>query len=250
MADAWSLLDLGPAEYTSVLDLQHRLVRKRVAGAIGDTLVLVEHPHVITLGRRGEEANVLHAGAIPVVRVERGGDVTYHGPGQLVAYPVVSLAARGVDLRRFVRDLEDTATEALARYGILGRHIEKRPGVWVDDPVRGERKIASVGVAVSHWVTYHGIALNVNTDLTNFQRINPCGYGSDIMTSMAEQVRQPVVFEEVKEAFAECFAEQFGAQLNPADPGEAGDGWPGGEPVPSVEEDGPARGDRLPQKAG
>jgi lipoate-protein ligase B len=235
----WNLLDLGTAEYESVLDLQHRLVRKRVAGAIGDTLVLVEHPHVITLGRRADASNVLNAGPVPVVRVERGGDVTYHGPGQAVAYPVVSLGERGADLRRFVRDLEDGVIEALSRYGIMGKHLDKKPGVWVDDAVRGERKIASVGVAVSHWVTYHGVALNVNTDLGHFQRINPCGYGSDVMTSMAQQVRQRVVFEEAKEALAECLSDQFGAGLKAADPAELADGWPAGEPVPSVDS-GPA----------
>lgn len=239
MAAPWNLLDVGRAEYASVLDLQHRLVRKRVAGAIPDTVVVVEHPHVITLGRRGDASNILNAGPVPVIRVERGGDVTYHGPGQLVAYPIVSLGERGVDLRRFVRDLEETAVETLARYGIVGKHVEKKPGVWVDDPIRGERKIASVGVAVSHWVTYHGIALNVNTDLGHFQRINPCGYGSDIMTSVAQQVRQRVVFEEVKEAFEECLADQFGAELVAGETGAVADGWPEGEPVGSVDGDTP-----------
>lgn len=240
MGASWSLLDLGTAEYTSVLDLQHRLVRKRVAQAVGDAVLLVEHPHVITLGRRGQESNVLNPGPVPVVRVERGGDVTYHGPGQLVAYPIVSLEARGVDLRRFVRDLEGATIETLARYGVVGKHVEKKPGVWLDDPVRGERKIASVGVAVSHWVTYHGVALNVNTDLGHFQRINPCGYGADIMTSVAQQVGQPVVFEEVKEAFAECLADQFGVEFVPANAADVADGWPDGQPVGGVDGGGPA----------
>jgi lipoyl(octanoyl) transferase len=176
--------------------------------------------------------------------------VTYHGPGQLVCYPIVSLNERGVDLRRFVRDLEEAAIEALARYGIVGKHVEKKPGVWVDDPVRGQRKIGSVGVAVSHWVTYHGIALNVNTDLGHFQRINPCGYGSDVMTSVAQQVRQRVVFEEVKEAFTEALADQFGALLEPADPAEVADGWPGGEPVESVDEAPSSAGASQHDKAG
>lgn len=231
----WLLLDLGLAEYAAVLDLQHRLVRKRVGGAIPDTLVLVEHPHVITLGRRGEDSNVLRHEGVPVLRVERGGDVTYHGPGQLVGYPVMSLASRGNDLRKYVRDLEAVLTAACGRYGIYARHVEKKPGVWLTDKWRRERKIASIGVAVSHWVTYHGFALNVNTDLAYFQLINPCGYSSDTMTSMAEQVGQRVVFDEVKEALKDAFVDQFEASFESAEPARVADHWPRGTPAASVE---------------
>lgn len=236
----WALLDLGQAEYTSVLDLQHRLVRKRVAGAVPDTLVLVEHPHVITLGRRGEEANVLRREGVPVVRVERGGDVTYHGPGQLVGYPVLSLAKRGNDLRKYVLDLEAVLTATCERYGIYARHVDKKPGVWLTDKWKRERKIASIGVAVSHWVTYHGFALNINTDLAYFQLINPCGYSADTMTSMAEQVGQRVVYDEVKEALVEAFGEQFGASLVAAQAAALAGGWPRGEPAAGVDEGAPA----------
>ena len=235
----WALLDLGRAEYASVLDLQHRLVRKRVAGAIPNTLVLVEHPHVITLGRRGEDANVLKRDEVPVIRVERGGDVTYHGPGQLVGYPIVSLAERSNDLRKYVRDLEDVLLATCARYGIYARHEDKKPGVWLTDKWRRERKIASVGVAVSHWVTYHGFALNINTDLAYFQLINPCGYSSATMTSMAEQVGQRVVFDEVKEALVDAFGDHLGAALEPASADALADGWPGGAAVESVDEEPP-----------
>ncbi len=237
----WALLDLGRAEYASVLDLQHRLVRKRVAGAIPNTLVLVEHPHVITLGRRGADANVLKRDEVPVIRVERGGDVTYHGPGQLVGYPILSLAERGNDLRKYVRDLEDVLLATCARYGIYARHEDKKPGVWLTDKWKRERKIASIGVAVSHWVSYHGFALNINTDLAYFELINPCGYSSATMTSMAEQVGQRIVFDEVKEALQDAFAEHLAAELEPASAGELADGWPAGAPVDSVDE-GPARG--------
>jgi len=230
----WLLLDLGRAEYASVLDLQHRLVRKRVAGEIPDTLVLVEHPHVITLGRRGGQENVLRP-EVPVVRVERGGDVTYHGPGQLVGYPIMGLVERGSDLRRYVRDLEQAMTAALERYGVIGRHVEKKPGVWITDRLKRERKIASIGIAVSHWVTYHGFALNVNTDLAYFQLINPCGYGSDIMTSIKEQVGQPVVFEEVKQAAIESMEDTFSAAFEPGSPAHVAGGWPSGTPVSSVD---------------
>lgn len=232
----WALLDLGRAEYGSVLDLQHRLVRKRVAGTIPDTLVLVEHPHVITLGRRGEEANIIERKDVPVLRVERGGDVTYHGPGQLVGYPITSLASRGNDLRKYVRSLEDVLLATCERYGIYARHVEKKPGVWLTDKWRRERKIASIGVAVSHWVTYHGFALNVNTDLAYFQLINPCGYSADTMTSMAEQVGQRIILDEVKEALKDQFAEAFGGPLAPADASQLADGWPQGTPVESVDE--------------
>lgn len=230
------MLDLGTAEYTSVLDLQHRLVRKRVADTIPNTLVLVEHPHVITLGRRANASNVL-SDKVPVVRVERGGDVTYHGPGQLVGYPIMALAERGNDLRKFVRDLEDSIIAACERYGVMGRHVDKKPGVWITDRLKRERKIGSIGVAVSHWVTYHGFALNVNTDLSYFQLINPCGYSSHVMTSIAEQVGQRVVFEEVKEACTDSLAEAFGADFEPQSPAEVGDGWPAGTPVASVDEE-------------
>ena len=232
----WALLDLGRAEYGTVLDLQHRLVRKRVAGKIPDTLILVEHPHVITLGRRGEEANIIDHKDVPVLRVERGGDVTYHGPGQLVGYPITSLASRGNDLRKYVRSLEDVLLSTCERYGIYARHVDKKPGVWLTDKWRRERKIASIGVAVSHWVTYHGFALNVNTELAYFQLINPCGYSSDTMTSMAEQVGQRIVFDEVKEALKDSFVEHFGAALLAAKPGDVGDKWPGGTPVASVDD--------------
>ncbi len=234
MAD-WALLDLGRAEYGSVLDLQHRLVRKRVAGQIPNALVLVEHPHVITLGRRGEDANIVDHKDVPVVRVERGGDVTYHGPGQLVGYPIMSLAERGNDLRKYVLDLEQMLIATCARYGVYARHVDKKPGVWLTDKWRRERKIASIGVAVSHWVTYHGFALNINTDLAYFQLINPCGYSSLTMTSMADQVGQRIVFEEVKEALLDSFGEQFGATLGAQSARDLGDGWPAGEQVASVD---------------
>jgi lipoate-protein ligase B len=234
--DKWLLLDLGTAEYASVLDLQHRLVRKRVAGTIPNTLILVEHPHVITLGRRAEESNIIEARGVPVVRVERGGDVTYHGPGQLVGYPILSLAERGNDLRKYVRDLEGAIIETCERFGVMGRHVDKKPGVWITDRAKRERKIASIGVAVSHWVTYHGFALNVNTDLGYFQLINPCGYSSDTMTSIAEQVGQRVVFDEVKEAILESLAEVLGADVSSASAADLADGWPKGAPVASVDD--------------
>lgn len=245
--EKWALLDLGQAEYTSVLDLQHRLVRKRVAGAIPNTLVLVEHPHVITLGRRGEDANIVDAKGVPIVRVERGGDVTYHGPGQLVGYPILSLAERGNDLRKYVKDLEDVLIGACERYGVYARHVDKKPGVWLTDKWKRERKIASIGVAVSHWVTYHGFALNINTDLAYFQLINPCGYSPDTMTSMAEQVGQRIVLDEVKEALLDAFEETLDADLEPADPIHLGDKWPRGQKAASVDDS--VEGSAEPQGA-
>jgi lipoyl(octanoyl) transferase len=137
--------------------------------------------------------------------------------------------------------LEEVVLATCQRYGIYGKHVDRKPGVWLTDKWQRERKIAAVGVAVSHWVTYHGLALNVNTDLAYFQLINPCGYASETMTSMADQVGQRIVFDEVKEAFTDAFAEQFGAQLEAADPAQVADGWPSGAQVASVDEEPPTR---------
>ena len=175
----------------------------RKTGAAPDTLFLVEHPHVITLGRsRGAVANVVAAGDVEVVAIERGGDVTYHGPGQLVAYPIVQLAEGERDLHAFLRHLEDAMIATLARHGLAaGREVGKT-GVWLDGQHGGRRKIASIGIACRRWITFHGLALNVNTDLGYFQRINPCGFESAVMTSMAAELGHPIDFAAVKRDLA------------------------------------------------
>src|SRR5512134_2380765 len=156
---------LGHVEYRRALELQLQCVARRAGREIPDTLLLLTHPHVYTIGRLGDDANLLIPAdllareGIPVERVSRGGDITYHGPGQLVGYPIVMLSRP--DVHRFVRSIEAALIEALSEFGIDGRRIDGLTGVWVEG-----RKIASIGVGVKQWVTYHGFALNVNTDLS------------------------------------------------------------------------------------
>ena len=173
------LRDLGTAEYEPTWELQKQLVAERQEGRGADTLLLVEHPHVITLGRRaGSMGNVLSR-QMPVVEVERGGDVTYHGPGQLVGYPIVRLDEGERDVHAFLRRIEEGLIAACAGLGVAAERRERYTGVWV-----GERKIASIGVAVRGWVTMHGFALNVSTELARFEAIRPCGMEAAVMTSL------------------------------------------------------------------
>lgn len=189
-----------------VWNFQKELVEKRVRNEIPDSLVVVEHDHVLTLGRSGRAENILVEG-LPKFELERGGDVTYHGPGQLVAYPIISLNARGLGVRQYVELLEVVVSEALLKFGINSDgKLGQMTGVWVD----GKRKIASIGVAVSHWVTYHGLALNVNTDLSYFQKIKPCGFESSIMTSIAkERGRNFVSMDDVRGEVIDSFSSHF-----------------------------------------
>jgi lipoyl(octanoyl) transferase len=150
-----------------------------------DTLFLVEHPHVYTLGRsRAAEANVLAPGDVEVIGIERGGDVTYHGPGQLVAYPIVLLGDGERDLHRYLRNLEEAVIATCARVGVVADREPGKTGVWTTvDGMR--RKLCSMGIACRKWVCFHGLALNVTTDLAYFRRINPCGFEASVMTSLA-----------------------------------------------------------------
>jgi lipoyl(octanoyl) transferase len=202
--------DWGRREYVPALAEMRQLVAERRAGRIEDTLVLVEHPPVVTVGVQGDDGGADRSG-LPVVHVERGGHATYHGPGQLVGYPIVDLDARGRDVRRFVRDLEGVLVDALASYGIVAARIAGQPGVWVD----GRRKIASVGIAVDHWVTLHGFALNVDLDLEPFSRFQPCGLDGSLMTSVARETGRQVSVESAKApvriAWRARFAEPPGA---------------------------------------
>lgn len=175
---------LGRAPYLEVWERQKQLVEARVRGEVPDTLILVEHDPVFTLGRRREASrNVLLPGDTPVVQVERGGDVTWHGPGQLVAYPIVRLPEGRQDIVLHLRSLEEAVIRTCADFGLLATRDPRNAGAWV-----GGRKIASVGVSCSRWVTWHGLALNVSPDLGWFARINPCGLGAEVMTSMAQEL--------------------------------------------------------------
>jgi len=179
------LIDLGLADFHETWQQQRDLVGKRQRGEVPDTILLVEHPHVITIGRsQRAKANVLFPGDVPVIEIERGGDATYHGPGQLVAYPILLLREDEHDLHRFLRNLEEAMIRCLGDFEIEAGRRAGATGVWVG--ARLERKIASIGISCRRWVTFHGLALNVSTDLSYFQRINPCGLESSVMTSMAQ----------------------------------------------------------------
>lgn len=195
---AWRIVDLGTAPYREVWDHQLALVEQRQRGEAPDTLLLVEHPHVFTLGRRREAAaNVLMPGEVEVIEIERGGDVTYHGPGQVVAYPIVLLEDGERDLHQFLRRLEDAVIATCARFGLAADREPGKTGVWCGPP-EGRRKLCSMGIACRKWVTFHGLALNVTTDLSYFHRINPCGFESSVMTSMAEQAGGVTELAEIK----------------------------------------------------
>jgi lipoyl(octanoyl) transferase len=179
------LRELGRTDYATALELQRQLVAERYEGIIPDQLLLLEHPHVITLGRNGHAGNllasaeVLSRAGVAFHPTDRGGDITYHGPGQLVGYPIVDLREWKRDVGAYVRGVEQAIIDTLADYGISAGRIPKLTGVWVDD-----RKIAAIGVHISRWVTSHGFALNVSTDLSYFQYIVPCGLTKPV-TSMA-----------------------------------------------------------------
>src|SRR5712692_2622371 len=195
------LLDLGRMEYGEALGLQKELAARRAKGEIPDSLILVEHDHVITLGRKTTPANFKPQN-IPVFQVERGGDATYHGPGQLVGYPIILLADH--DVRRHVRNIEEALLRAVHTFGIHGERVEGHPGVWV-----GGKKLASIGVAVTNWVTYHGFALNVNTEMSYFHLIKPCGLDPGTMTSMEQLTGRRIDFTEAKREVVSRFSEVF-----------------------------------------
>jgi lipoate-protein ligase B len=176
------LLDAGHMEYGACLELQHRLRDERIRGEGEDTLVVVEHPPVATLGRRGQPEEVFDR-SLAVYAIERGGKATLHAPGQLVLYPIAHLGEGNRDVRAWVQHLEGLVIRLLADFGIPAHVETERPGVWTD----GGRKIASLGIAISHWVSTHGIALNVTIDPKEFERIDPCGLGAAVMTSMARE---------------------------------------------------------------
>jgi lipoyl(octanoyl) transferase len=180
----WEVTDLGTAPYRDVWARQLALVEQRQVGLAPDTLIVVEHPHVFTLGRRREsKQNVLAPGDVEVLEIERGGDVTYHGPGQLVAYPIVLLEDGERDLHAFLRNLEEAVIRVCARAGVVADREPGKTGVWTTTEL-GRKKLCSMGIACRKWVTFHGLALNVTTDLSYFARINPCGFEASVMTSL------------------------------------------------------------------
>ena len=198
--------NFGRIDYPAALEVQEQLVDLKQRESNDDILLFVEHPHVYTLGRGGKEANLLAPKDVPVYRTSRGGDVTYHGPGQLVAYPVIDLRSKlRKDVHRYVRNLEQSAILTLADFAIAAARRPPYTGIWIDD-----KKIGAIGVAVRRCITYHGLALNVNTDLSYFQRIVPCGLAWSDVTSMARELGAEQSMERVRESFLHHFAEVFG----------------------------------------
>lgn len=208
------LAHLGFRDYQTALDLQRKLWELRVGNYIPDALLLVEHDHVITLGKSADRRNLLlpaHqliALGMPVYEVERGGDCTYHGPGQVVGYPILKLQnARGT-IAQFVARLEEVMIKTLDGFGITSRRRAGLPGAWT-----GQNKIGSLGVAVRRWVTFHGFALNVNTELSRFGFIKPCGQDWTVMTSMEQILGHEVDMAEVTGAVSRHFVEIFEAKV-------------------------------------
>lgn len=205
---------LGRTRYADALALQRGLHTQRKAGDSGDVLLLTEHEPVFTFGRNAAPAHLLvpegevAARGFDLLRVERGGEITYHGPGQLVAYPILDLVTYGRDVRAYVRRLEETALRLLAAYGVMAERRTGAPGLWADG-----RKIVSTGVYISRWVTMHGIAINLDMDLTPFALINPCGFAGMAMTSVAQESGQPVDIGDAATRYQAIFAAVFGARM-------------------------------------
>jgi lipoyl(octanoyl) transferase len=218
MAEGAYLYDLpGLTPYGAALDVQQELAAARSQQAIPDTVMLLEHEPVITLGSRAVRAEELPRPAaeyadrgIEIVAVSRGGRSTYHGPGQLVCYPVLDLTPRGRDLHRYVRGLERTIVATLAGFSVEGRVVDEphRSGVWVED-----RKIASIGVRCARWVTSHGLAVNVDLDLGVYDLFDACGLGGARFTSIVAETGRPVTTDDVREPLLGALCEEFGLEL-------------------------------------
>jgi len=207
--------DLKSIDYDKAFALQKETVSRVQLDECQETLYLLEHPHVITLGRNASDTSLiadhrlLKTRGVKLAETDRGGDATYHGPGQLVGYPILKLESGRRDIRRFVTDIEEAMLRTLRDFGIKGRRHPDHRGVWIE-----EKKIASVGIRISRWVTCHGFALNVNTDLSYFSLIHPCGITGCEMTSMSKETGSPVNMQAVKLLFTGHFAEVFDRRPN------------------------------------
>ncbi|MEO8036124.1 MAG: lipoyl(octanoyl) transferase LipB [Acidobacteriota bacterium] len=210
------LRNLHLVTYENAMNLQQKLVELRQRNEVPDQLLLLEHPPVITLGRGGDSRNLLasaemlQASGVRYFETTRGGDITYHGPGQVVGYPIVHLGEGRRDVRRYVSNLEEVLIQTVAEYGITAERVEGRRGIWV-----GNDKIAAIGVRIARWVTSHGFALNVNTNLQHFELITPCGLRGTGVTSMARELGREVPVAEVREVLAAKFADIFDRELEP-----------------------------------
>ncbi len=201
------VLDIGQIDYGRALKWQRGLVKMRHDGMARDTIMIVEHPPVITVGKDGHPENYTNDN-VEAIQIERGGDVTYHGPGQLVVYFIFNLARRGKDLHLYMTQLQNGIIRALSQIGIDAKRGDEYTGVWV-----GKKKIASIGIAVKQWVSYHGVAINLNTDLDQFKCINPCGLDASVMTSVqeikGEKTDSSVFAENLVKAYSDIFETTF-----------------------------------------
>jgi lipoyl(octanoyl) transferase len=205
---------LGTVDYAEAHRLQKDLQARRISGEIDDVVLLLEHPPVLTLGRSAKDRHVLaprealEAQGISVHEVGRGGDVTYHGPGQLVAYPIIDLKPDRRDVRKYVWSLEETMIRTCADFGLSASRVSGLNGAWIDD-----RKVGAVGVRISRWVTMHGLALNANSDLSHFDLIVPCGIADKAVTSLSAELGRTVGVTDVVEPLARHLAALFGADI-------------------------------------
>lgn len=214
------IVDLGLIEYGAAWELQRRIVDARKAGAIPDVLLLCQHPHVITLGRSGKRSNllasenVLQQMGVSFFETNRGGDITYHGPGQLVGYPILNLSEIRRDVAWYVRSLEEAMIGTTADFGIVAKRVAGCTGVWVDVPasaeMKDEEKLAAIGVHISRWITSHGFAYNVSTDLRYFDLIVPCGIAGKRATSLEKLLNRRVEIQEASSKIAAHFGDVFG----------------------------------------
>lgn len=232
------VIDLGLIEYQEAYEVQKRILEERKQNEVPDTLLILQHTSVITVGRGGRDKNILaskeelRAKGISVHKIDRGGDVTFHGPGQLVAYPIFNLKEQIKDVHLYLRKLEEVVIQFLKKYKVKGSRQQGVTGVWVD-PIRnydtagsgngisnGEnnQKIASIGIGLSNWVTYHGMAIKVNADLSKFSLIRPCGMDSHKITSLNQLLQKTINITEAKERLLEAFKAVFNLEIKVVEP--------------------------------
>ena len=191
--------------YSDAHILMQEYLKKRINHEIEDTLLLCSHPPVYTIGRqKGSEQSILNAGEVPCIFVERGGNVTFHGPGQLVGYPIVELPSHKHDIHAFLRFIEEFWIQFLQRWDIEAQRDDRNTGVWVEG-----KKIVAIGVAFRRWVAWHGFALNIDVDLSYYYRINPCGMGSDLVTRLCDHTSVPLDIEEIQKEVGNAFFAQW-----------------------------------------
>jgi lipoyl(octanoyl) transferase len=219
--------NIGLTDYQKAWDFQEQLfqevlkLKNENSQEIINHLIFCEHPHVYTLGKSGDEQNMLlnyiqlQAKKAQFYHTNRGGDITYHGPGQLVGYPILSLNHFNLGLKDYIHKIEDVIIKSIAHYGIKGERLKGATGVWLDvESGINTRKICAIGVRTSHWVTMHGFALNINTDLEYFKYINPCGYTDKAVTSIENEIGKKVDFKEVEEIALKEFRENFNVEIS------------------------------------